>query len=65
MPPKRKNPASATAGKPPKALKSEAILAELRQEFGPLESIDFQPFQPEEPRPAFANLPPTFLQIHS
>jgi hypothetical protein len=63
MPPKRKAASETTASRPRKSAKIEALVSNLRQQFGDPTSVVFTPFQPEIPRSASTNLP-TFFPIH-
>ena len=61
MSPKRKSlPTEGQLG-PNKASKKTYLLEELVTSFGDLKSIEFEPFQPEQERPAKALLPLNFL----
>src|SRR5271170_5751629 len=60
MPPKRKTPPTEDPLGPPNTSKKTHILEELFTQFGDLQSIQFEPFQPEQARDTRALLPPTF-----
>jgi hypothetical protein len=61
MPPKRKSPLTEAQLEPNKASKKAHFIEELVTKFGDLKSIQFEPFQPEQERPAEAHLPANFL----
>jgi hypothetical protein len=60
MPPKRKTPPLQGQSEPSKSSKKLRTVEELLTEFGDLKSIQFEPFQPEQERPARALLPSNF-----
>lgn len=60
MPPKRKIPPSEGSPRAKKSSKSNDRTTQLIADFGNLESLNYTPFQPEQDRPAQANLPPDF-----
>jgi hypothetical protein len=60
MPPKRKSPPTEGQLEPNKASKRTHLLEELVADFGDLKSIQFEPFRPEQERPAEALLPSNF-----
>ena len=60
MPPKRKTPPTEGQSGPNKASKKTQLLEELATGFGDLKSIEFEPFRPEQERPAKAILPSNF-----
>ena len=60
MPPKRKLPPIECSSEPSKRSKTTCLTDQLITEFGDLKSIQFEPFQPEQSRPAEALLPSSF-----
>jgi len=55
------NSSSEPTDQPAKPTKRKArSLEEILHDFGPVEQVSFEPFKPEQPRPAKALLPSTF-----